>query len=242
MLAFRRPVRPLDSSAIALCLSAKMSASKQGVSDSGIIPNGQYGGFAHYRLRAPISVAFRASTSSGAVSGKGTVKGMVDFRAFAGVASAVKTMIETARKDDPFYFLGGGGSAVFVAFDGLHHVDGIEGAGLARALLRQIRRRYRCLRSGRFFDIDAAFFDFNSETWDSDVLSAKINRDYVKSGGHDNEAEYLKLLLSDRDNGDVLLPLIRRGEPVRLTEVSMPLVRETLLLTALIFRNSWQHN
>ena len=137
----------------------------------------------------------------------------MDFRAFAGVASAIKSMVEGIRLTDPSFALEYPTERSMSYNTGDMGVGGIPGA-----IVRYLRRRYHYLELSELFDKSNSYFDFNHDTWDSSQLEAHIYRNNL---GNMLKQNGEALILSDRRPEDVLLPLLRSGSTVRYQDVGL---------------------
>lgn len=137
-----------------------MHCSAQGVSPSGIVPEGVYGSFAYYRLLAP--VVFASTACGNTVSDPPTAS--LDFRAFAGVASALKSMIEHIRDKDPMYVMG----------PNYRKPGSLPITGITEIVRRYISGKYVLYNLDEIIDTSCKYFDFNAGSWDSRSLKSSL--------------------------------------------------------------------
>lgn len=135
----------------------------------------------------------------------------MDFRAFAGVASAVKSLVEGLRSTDPAYTLD------FLAGSTMTcSADKIGCGGIPGSILRYLRKRYYYLELEELLDISSSYFDFNHATWDSSLIEAHLpTTDFGDTRIRSGES----LILSYRIPDDVLFPLMRSGSTVKYQDV-----------------------
>ena len=156
-------------------IEAMLSFRFPGKSPTGIISQGDFGDdFKYHRLKTPLSFSVPPLSPSGAAPRRGSRSircrgdyrdcGLLDLRAFAGLASSVKTLIEGARQFDHFWSLSGGGLYSAGSLSG-------GGGGLAGAIVRQALRTYPELRfhGEDIVDWSLSYFDFNAASQDASV-------------------------------------------------------------------------
>lgn len=124
----------------------------------------------------------------------------LDLRAFGGVASAVKSMIEGMRSTDPFYTLE---------------------SQLAGSVMRYIRRRYSWLTPAELVDMSGEYFDFKPETWDSTDLQARLMNDRTQLMSLNwSEVSIREMIASDLGTGDPLVTLMHDRRHPTYNDVS----------------------
>lgn len=138
----------------------------------------------------------------------------------------MKTMIENIRKYDPFYVADIQLETMEISEAQFRAGLRYSAGGIPGAILRHIRSRYPGAVMEQIFDMTSSFFDFSHSTWDSKDLHRVIQN--LDDDSH-KEVDYTSLILSDRIDGDMLLPKLRTGQPVHFADVSMFIANNTFI-------------